>query len=459
MANSNIVRQYTAADKRTDEYAAWVKAEKPKGKWYWPDAPNKEEKKRKSPPAPSGKYLARARHAHYKEVVQRFSKKSYAEKWLNETLAQMKSGKYGVAAVDSKDSLNKLIDDYISYSYTMKKQSLGNELEYIDYFRSQPFSLKPFTKIASSEIQEMVTRMIEEPSRRADGEPLAWSTIVRRLSTLTAVFAFGIKRDKLSIENPMKHVERPKADKSKKNDSGIRDRFFVDDEGLRFFEAAKRYGNGVLYPLCMFAVETAIRKAELVGMKKVAKIGGKLVVIREHDGLEWQMVKLKEKIVSLPARITKTGVSRDVPLSPAAISVLEERLQKVGYKPSPEEKVFAITGSGVKNAMNRTLKKAKMKDFRFHDLRHVSCTNWSKHMTVFELMKVTGHEDIRSVARYYSGDIQALALKLADIEKSLASDKAAVDKKNIDCVCEKCGHIQAVDVNKFVLEKIMEVLG
>jgi len=442
MAKSSIVRQYTEKDKATDAYKDWIQAGKPKD----------------SAPTPTGSYLARARHAHYKEVAKRFRKKVHAEKWLTETLAQMKAGTYGIAAADSKDSLNKLIDDYIVYSHTMKKQSLGNELEYIDYFRNQPFSLKPFSRISPTEIQEMVTRMINEPSKKGDSKPLAWSTIVRRLSTLTAVFAYGIKRDNLAIENPMKHVERPKADKNIKDDSGVRDRVFVDDEEQRFFDAAKCYGRDVFYPLCKFAVETAIRKAELVGMKKTAKIGGKHVIVREHDGLEWHMVKLKEKIASLPARITKTGVARDIPLSPTAISILEERLKLLGRKPEPDEKVFTITESGVKNAMKRTLKKAGMKDFRFHDLRHVSCTRWSKHMTIFELMKVTGHKDIRSVARYYSGDIQALAAQLADIEKGLADDKKSTNKQTVDCVCEQCGHVQPVDIDKIVNEKIMTLL-
>jgi len=452
---SSIVQQYCAKDFNSDEYKAWEKEGKLKGEWVWHDAPKGKKKKRTAPPQPTGSWKVRIR---LKGIVKtkHFKKYSHAKEFYDYTVGEIQSGTYGTVKKDSKQSLNELIDEYIAHSKLHNKQSLWNELEYIDFFRSQPFSKKPFSSVTTNDLQEMVARMQTAPSKAADKRPLKWSTINRRLSSLSAVFQHGIKTHELTIPNPMDAVERPKEDKSNPSDSGVRDRLFIADEKERFYEASKLYSHGYMYFLSAFAEETAIRKAELIGMSKKVKVGDSYVV-RKHDGLIWGMIKFNDKVASLSAQITKSGVARDVPLSPTAIRILHNLVTKLGRQPEPNEKVFPVTQSAVKKGWERTLKKAEMKDFIFHDLRHVSLTRWSKHVTMLELMKIAGHTKIQTTARYYSEDAAQIALKLASIEEALnvgVNDKQLVGEST----CEKCGHKQAINV-KEIMKQVMKALG
>lgn len=476
MANSDITRQYSTADKETPEYKAWVKAYKEytivAKAWT---AMNKEwldsGKKAKDParpakpvppekPVATGAYLARVRHIG-ETATQRFAKKSRAEKWVRDTVNAMDEGQYDHAAANNKVTVTNLIDEYIEHQRVMSKKSLWNELEYIDYYKTQPFSKKRFTRVRTAEIQAMINRMVVEPSGASHKRPLKWSTIRRRLTTLSAVFRYGMGHYTVSMSNPVTAAEWPSEDGSKEGDSGNRDRIFKDDdEEQQFFDAAKRYSNGYMYFLSKFAVETAIRKAELIGMEKKGRVGGKVVVVRKHEGLKWHMIKFDESIISLSAQITKGGKARDVPLSSAAIEVLEQLLEKLGRKPEPDEKVFPVTADAIKSAWARTIKRAGIEDFIFHDLRHVSCTRWSKHVTMLELMMLAGHSKPETTALYYSDSTQALAKKLASIEEGekLASKKSVATKGTVECTCEQCGRINIVDIEKAALEKVMSML-
>ncbi|ONJ17309.1 tyrosine-type recombinase/integrase [Burkholderia cenocepacia] len=54
-----------------------------------------------------------------------------------------------------------------------------------------------------------------------------------------------------------------------------------------------------------------------------------------------------------------------------------------------------------------------MKDFRFHDLRHQAITNMAKKIpNVIELSRISGHSNLKMLARYYSTRPEELALKL-----------------------------------------------
>jgi len=98
---------------------------------------------------------------------------------------------------------------------------------------------------------------------------------------------------------------------------------------------------------------------------------------------------------------------------PASVGRQQEKL---GRLPKKDEKVFDISSDGVRNAFRKAREFAKIEGLRFHDLRHVGCTRWSKHLSQLQLMRLTGHKDPRMLARYYNeessevADVMAAAL-------------------------------------------------
>jgi integrase len=127
----------------------------------------------------------------------------------------------------------------------------------------------------------------------------------------------------------------------------------------------------------------------------------------EIVGLTWDMVNMKERYLDLTAKDTKTNQLRQVnfyDLEPVRI-ILERvsRIRAIGHS-----FVFTYRGKPIKNikiALASALKKAKIEDFQFHDLRQTFNTNMRKagvEQTV--IMKLTGHKTDSMFRRYNTVD-------------------------------------------------------
>ncbi|WP_409219284.1 site-specific integrase [Caballeronia sp. INSB1] len=87
--------------------------------------------------------------------------------------------------------------------------------------------------------------------------------------------------------------------------------------------------------------------------------------------LTWDRVDLQNRTVFLQK--TKNGKSRTVPLSTGAIAIFAEILAARAIQPLEgveATRVFPNSYRVVDQAWVRAVKRAGIKDFRFHDLRH-----------------------------------------------------------------------------------------
>ena len=94
--------------------------------------------------------------------------------------------------------------------------------------------------------------------------------------------------------NPVDKVQMPPS-------SPARNRRLEDGEFERLEEAAKQTKNPHIWPIVIFAIETGMRRGEILG-------------------LHWKHVDLDRRIAYLPP--TKNGSSREVPLSTKAAHLL-----------------------------------------------------------------------------------------------------------------------------------------
>jgi len=61
----------------------------------------------------------------------------------------------------------------------------------------------------------------------------------------------------------------------------------------------------------------------------------------------------------------------------------------------------------------KAVRRAKISNLHFHDLRHTAATRMSKKLpNVIELAAVTGHASLQMLKRYYHPHAEELALKL-----------------------------------------------
>jgi integrase len=122
-------------------------------------------------------------------------------------------------------------------------------------------------------------------------------------------------------------------------------------------------------------------------------------------GLTWDKVHLKERDIELEEEDTKTSEPRRIYLTP----VLDEMfLKRPRVRHINHNSVFTYKGEPVKEikgAFGRACKKAGIKDFRFHDLRHTFNTNMRKAgVDRSVIMKITGHKTTSMFERYNTID-------------------------------------------------------
>lgn len=162
--------------------------------------------------------------------------------------------------------------------------------------------------------------------------------------------------------------------------NNARNRYLSADEAQRILKAAEKSRNRQLKSIIQLLLFTGARKSELL-----------------HA--EWEHVNLERREWLIP--ISKTGKARHVPLSQAAIDVIEQlpRFEKCPYLvPNPKTKK---PYDCIKRAWDTVRDEAGVPDVRIHDLRHSAASFMiNAGVDLYAVGRVLGHADHASTQRY-----------------------------------------------------------
>lgn len=184
------------------------------------------------------------------------------------------------------------------------------------------------------------------------------------------------------LQNPVGQVTLPSI-------NNARDRRLRDGELERLIKALEASRNPVTGSVVRFAIETAMRRAEILN-------------------LEWHHVNFERRTAHLPW--SKTGKARTIPLTDGGLAVLQNRL--LGR--ANEDRVFPTTVIAFRLAWERLRRRAGLNDLRFHDLRHEAISRFCEMgLSLAEVALISGHRDYRMLARYTHLLPVELARKLA----------------------------------------------
>jgi integrase len=138
-----------------------------------------------------------------------------------------------------------------------------------------------------------------------------------------------------------------------------------------------------LTPLVLLVMNTGLRRSEALS-------------------LTWEQTKLgNNPHLTVLAAHAKSGKTRHIPLNSAAVDVLKRwREQR-----EPKGLVFPNPAGGqmksIKTAWGKLMKDAKIKDFRFHDLRHDFASRLVMNgVDLYRVKELLGHGSIEITQRY-----------------------------------------------------------
>lgn len=221
---------------------------------------------------------------------------------------------------------------------------------------------------------------LDEIDRRALGEFVATrkrtgvtdATIRRDLSFLGSIFTAAIRRGWVETSPVTAFNKRAL------KESRPRIRFVSRDEFARLYDAACE----TLKPILVLAVETGMRKEELLSLRL-------------------EQIDLPRREVHL--ELTKTGSPRRVPLSVTAADTIRALLERRGRPATPF--LFCKSDGGrigdPKKGFKAACRRAGIKDFRYHDLRHTFASWWVQEGgDLYRLSRILGHATLQMTARY-----------------------------------------------------------
>jgi integrase len=205
--------------------------------------------------------------------------------------------------------------------------------------------------------------------------------VIRDLSLLSSVINHARREWGVTAGNPCALVRKPPTPAG-------RSRVLSVEEEVRLAIALEPKGwrNSWMLPLVKLALETAMRRGELLA-------------------LQWRNIDLARQTAYLPT--SKSGKPRTVPLSMGAVALL------ASLPKTDADIVFPIAAQTMEAAFKRARVRADLADLRFHDLRHTATSRMAHKLpNVIELASVTGHQTIQMLKRYYHPSAEALAQKL-----------------------------------------------
>jgi integrase len=268
--------------------------------------------------------------------------------------------------------------------------------EFIEFFGDLPLG-----ELTYEHLRTYAVHLATNPIHRPGSTKLPQtSTVNRKLSVLRRILNIG-KRMRWIAVNPFEEGEpliKKKAERS-------RERVLTYEEEYRLLAACAEpdvveciwRGRKVKYTtenrrphlrlVIILAIETAMRKGEIFK-------------------LERGMIDLENRVITLPKEITKAWKGRLIAISDRLEKELRNYFNEFGFL--PKAKLF-FGRKDADKAFATACRRAKIKDFKFHDLRHTALT-WMDEAGLSGPVKqnMAGHSDDRTHQDYHNPSIDIL---------------------------------------------------
>ena len=289
------------------------------------------------------------------------NEKKLAERIYHKVLGEVAEGKWFEKLPGEKKTFKEMMEKYLG-EYASKKISEKS-------FRG--YAKKPISYLGDYLLSEVTPKTLNEYKTRRRNDGIGPASLNRELATMKKAFNLAIKEWEWVKDNPVARI-------SMEEENNKRDRWLTDEEEERLLRVCPSW----LKELVTFALNTGMRVGEIIS-------------------LEWKGVDLFRKTVTVFK--SKNKEPRTIPINKTVFEMLKDKIKVKSISglvfPSPTHTRFH--GTSIDHAFKKAVKKARIEDFHFHDLRHTFATRVVQSgKDLYQIQKLLGHKSPAMTQRY-----------------------------------------------------------
>lgn len=281
------------------------------------------------------------------------------------------------------NTLTEIIDIYTDEAMNHKSpNTIKMQIHQLEYWK---------LKIGHLNIKECTARDIMIARDELVKTHREKATANRYIQALSPVFTYAANVLEIIDKNPIRQIKRYREQP--------RLRFLDKAEIDRLLSAAIQYTESpYLYALILLALTTGMRKGEILTLRWTDIQGDKIILRNTKNG-DMRILNIADKVLETLRELTA--------ITPTTTYIFEGKTGKPFF--------LAIS------VWKKLIKKAGLKNFRFHDLRHTAASHLAMNgESTITIAEILGHKTLAMVKRYthLSNETQRQALaKLAELCK------------------------------------------
>jgi integrase len=321
-------------------------------------------------------YRALVRLKGYPATSATFERLTDAKDWAQKTEAAMKERRYFKDSEAKKHTMAETIDRYLTRTEKTNPKRHREIKPMLEWWKKEigHCILADLTKTLLSEKTDLLTAH-KRKLRNSKEKPRSAARVNRFLSALSHVFTIAVNEWEWLETHPMQKIKPMKEPRG-------RVRFLDSEERERLLAACKASDNPYLYAVVVLALSTGARLNEIMTLR-------------------WRDVDFERNTITLHE--TKNGDRRLIPLAGHALDTMRDHAKVRNIKsnlvfPAPKDPAKPYY---IRTSWHTAIKKAKITDFRFHDLRHSAASYLAMSgATPSAIADVLGHKSLQMVKRY-----------------------------------------------------------
>ncbi|HSL03374.1 MAG TPA: tyrosine-type recombinase/integrase [Nitrospiraceae bacterium] len=285
-----------------------------------------------------------------------------AELILGKVRAQIVEGRFFETLEEKTRTFDELTERYLVEHAAKKSEPR--------HYRGYCKNLKAF--FGERTLVEITPKLIAEYKARRYAAGLKPASINRELASLKKAFNLAVREWEWCRENPVSKV-------SMEQENNKRARWLSVEEEPRLLQGCAPW----LHDLVTFALHTGMRMGEILE-------------------LTWRGVDFNRRTVMVVR--SKNGERQTIPINETVLSVLR---QKSKVRSLSTELVFcsrvftSMEAGHLRRSFRAALRKARIEDFHFHDLRHTFATRLVQAgVDLYKVQRLLGHKSPIMTQRY-----------------------------------------------------------